>query len=395
MKLKLHLHPISEIVCGLSIWLLATTLLGQPADINTKHSEHQPSTQDQEIRVTIEEARCRVPVENRTGQSLELVRVDGPETTVVAECRANTTLTVDAPLGIYCLQSPWDKSRQGRIQIPLPLLADGQVIPLQIDSAGETVAGEPKSLSLVIDERSWTRSAAGFCWVPPGPAVIGDRLGIGQPDERPVRVVELSGFWIGETEVTNAEYAQFLSEQSDVNAEWLDLESRKCRIKPEGDTYITTDPKLPVVTVTYAGAEAYADWLAKKLEVPCRLPTEFEWEKAARGPYSFVYDYGNVYLPPGANQESGRLLPVQQFGRRGFGTWDMTGNAFEWVAGRETPRYAGDSMTHLLRGGSFVLDGMYLRNSFRMRQSPATMTDDFGFRIVCESEHPPAEFRRR
>jgi hypothetical protein len=88
----------------------------------------------------------------------------------------------------------------------------------------------------------------------------------------------------------------------------------------------------------------------------------------------------------------------------GFGVADLTGNAFEWVAdvydpaayagrdGRITPSpfirqatNATASPDHVLRGGSFVLDGMYLRNSFRMRQRPSVRTDDFGFRVVRES----------
>ena len=109
--------------------------------------------------------------------------------------------------------------------------------------------------------------------------------------------------------------------------------------------------------------------------------SETEWEKAARGPRSSVYAYGNVYQTSMANQESGVLKEVASYPANGFGLYDMTGNAFEWIADRNDP--SGDRIyDQSLRGGSFVLDGMYLRNSFRMRQSRSVRTDDIGFRVA-------------
>ena len=63
----------------------------------------------------------------------------------------------------------------------------------------------------------------------------------------------------------------------------------------------------------------------------------------------------------------------------------MTGNVFEWMSNKYDPKQQDNSMNQSLRGGSFVLDGMYLRNSFRMRQSPTVMTDDIGFRVLRET----------
>ena len=118
-----------------------------------------------------------------------------------------------------------------------------------------------------------------------------------------------------------------------------------------------------------------------------------------------VYSYGNIYRQAGANQESGRLLPVGSFAPNGFGLRDMTGNAFEWVADvydqrlhsrsdRDAPpaplEADGVPRHRALRGGSFVLDGMYLRNSFRMRHRPDVQADDFGFRVLCEAGKTPA-----
>ena len=190
---------------------------------------------------------------------------------------------------------------------------------------------------------------------------------------------------------------------------WLALESHKCRVRPgpESGQWMTDAPAMPVVTVTLAGALAYCEWLSARTGVTHRLPSEAEWEKAARGPRSLTYAYGNVYRRRGANQESGHLREVASFPANDFGLFDMTGNAFEWTADSydaeeyrhhqlRPPRPASrESDLQVLRGGSYVLDGMYLRNSFRMRQSPALMTDDFGFRVVREAPPAPAMARER
>lgn len=227
----------------------------------------------------------------------------------------------------------------------------------------------------------------GHAWIPGGPALIGDVLGVGAEDERPARIVEVSGFWMGRREVTNAEFAAFLSAQPDVDPRWIDLGSRKCRITgpaPGDGAYGTDATDLPVVMVSHFGAEAYCRWRTEVTGLHHRLPTETEWEKAARGPEGYTYAYGNVYTRALANQESGTLRPVASYAPNGYGLFDMTGNVFEWMGNEYAPERSGEPMNQALRGGSFVLDGMYLRNSFRMRQSRSVMTDDIGFRTACD-----------
>ena len=237
-------------------------------------------------------------------------------------------------------------------------------------------------------------------WIPAGPALVGDILGVGQEDERPARVLPVAGFWIATHETTNGDYAAFLNGAGEVQPDWLALDSRKCRITLGADGRYGTDaPDLPVVTVSYEGAVAYCRWRTLETGVLHRLATEIEWEKAARGPCTTTYDYGDIYRRAAANQESGILRPVGEFGVRGFGLSDMTGNAFEWVADAYArDRYqhppaadldpAGEAAYRALRGGSFVLDGMYLRNSMRMRLRPGVRADDVGFRVVAEPEDP-------
>ncbi len=350
---------------------------------------------DRPLTVTLDAPRVVVDVVNSTGQPLTLLRVRGDVTEKVIECGDRDRFQIDVPSGIYCLVSPVNRARNQVIRVPVPAWHDALVkdsaraAPMPRDRTDAQHEPDSKSnrpmFTIGVSDQSWLRSEAGFCWIPPGPALVGDRLGVGQPDERPLRLVELPGFWIGETEVTNAQYAEFLNAQTDIVSGWLDLDSRKCRIKLQNGRFEATAPDFPVVTVTFDGATAYCRWLSEKTGRNYRLPTEDEWEKAAGGPYTFIYSYGNTYHPQRANQESGQLMAVRKFGANGFGVYDMTGNAFEWVAGKVRSTDPSDPMTAVLRGGSFVLDGMYLRNSFRMRQNPATMTDDFGFRVARDA----------
>ena len=152
-----------------------------------------------------------------------------------------------------------------------------------------------------------------WAWIPAGPALIGDELGVGAEDERPVRTEYIPAFWLQKHEVTNQQYAEFLSAQEEFDPSWIDLESRQCRIQRSetAETVYTTDaPLLPVVMISLRGAEAYCQWLTAETGRVHRLPVEAEWEKAARGPKSSVFSYGNVYQQAAANQESGTIKKV-------------------------------------------------------------------------------------
>lgn len=172
-------------------------------------------------------------------------------------------------------------------------------------------------------------------------------------------------------------------------------------------TFTTDAPDLPVVKVSHTGALAYCAFLTRTTGVVHRLPTETEWEKAARGPGSRVYAYGDTCTTAAANQESGRLRAVGSFPPNGFGLFDMTGNAFEWTAdvyrrtaygpaaadARNDAVAAPDGL-RVLRGGSFVLDGIFVRNSMRMRLRPDVLADDVGFRVLREASDPDPERSR-
>lgn len=312
-----------------------------------------------------------VEIEDGTGTPRESRRLGGRVIELLLPVGSRYRLTAHAP------------GREFAVPVPIPARA---ILPPRVEvTVSPPPPGDPD-----------------FAFVPAGPALLGDVLGVGQPDERPARVAEVDAFWIGRREVTNREYAAFLDAHADsVDPDWIDLDSRKCRVRfDEVQGHHTTDrPDEPVVTVSHAGASAYCAWLSQTSGTVHRLPTAVEWEKAARGPDSSTYAYGDVYERSAANQESGRLASVGVSGpMTGFGTFDMTGNAFEWTADLYPQREGAQEEERLayreLRGGSFVLDGMYLRNSFRMKLRPGVHADDVGFRVLREHPRtPPAERR--
>ncbi|HEB54472.1 MAG TPA: hypothetical protein ENI87_14570 [bacterium] len=318
----------------------------------------------------------RVVVRNPTGAAVRLHRVVRDVFGEPRKLGADRVIELRLATGRYALSVGDERPR---FAVPLLPRELGYVPPTSLElTVQPTPPGPP-----------------GYCWIPPGPGLRGDDLGVGQEDERPVATPFVEGFWLATHETTNAQYVAFLNAigRDAVDAHWLDLDGAKCRVQwdEHAQRFATDAPELPVVTVSWAGAVAYCDWLTHTTGTPHRLPTETEWEKAARGPGSRVYAYGDTCRTDLANQESGRLRAVGQYPPNGFGLFDMTANAFEWCldayarrAYADNPAADGPRAHRVLRGGSFVLDGIFCRNSMRMRLRPDVRADDVGFRVLRE-----------
>ena len=167
---------------------------------------------------------------------------------------------------------------------------------------------------------------------------------------KPVHTVYLDAYYIDETEVTNEQYCRFLNSEKYREDEYrggymcLDIDSTFCLIEKDGNTYKPKSgyEKHPVIMVTWRGAAAYAQWAG------VRLPTEAQWEKAARGGLvGKKYPWGDSE-PDGSNANFAdkntdydmrdknvddgyeRTAPVGNYTPNGYGLFDMAGNVWEW-----------------------------------------------------------------
>jgi formylglycine-generating enzyme required for sulfatase activity len=221
-------------------------------------------------------------------------------------------------------------------------------------------------------------------------------------DERPQHTVILDAFWIDQTEVTNAMYASFLNQmgnQVESGATWLDHKALQVLIQQDGEEWkpVAGYANHPVAEVTWYGARAYCEWAGR------RLPTEAEWEKAARGKTGQLYPWGNEQPTCElANLDWACYLRVPTevgsypAGISPYGALDMGGNVWEWVADWYSEEYyatspafnpqgpeSGDSK--VIRGGSWHPHQYDVRAANRAKNRPTSSGRDVGFRCVLES----------
>lgn len=215
--------------------------------------------------------------------------------------------------------------------------------------------------------------------VPGGESIVG-----GGQSQRPLQREIVEGFLIGETEVTNSEYAEFVGETGYEAPSHWDKKNF-----PEGqDDY-------PVVFVSLDDAKKFCEWKSKKLGLEVRLPTRAEWELAAGGAKHFKYPWGNAWNDSTVSTEKKkRAFPVKSFvlNKSPFGAYDMVGNVWEWTGDElkvdqlvsklaKADHKPGDRM-HLVLGGSFNEDRDKLSNTFWSEIEARTRVNSVGFRYV-------------
>jgi iron(II)-dependent oxidoreductase len=228
---------------------------------------------------------------------------------------------------------------------------------------------------------------SGMVFVPAGEFTMGssgEQLhGMAEVDEFPQRRVWVDDFYIDVHEVTNAQYKVYLdSTKVEAPPRWID------------GNYGIGEDGLPVVSVTYQDAADYAAFVGK------RLPTEAEWEKAARGTDGRTYPWGESFDRTRANNGE-RLLPIMSYpaGVSPYGCYDMSGNAAEWVDARYSAYARGpdDALPHgvpdrkemfstdrrVYRGGSWNTFSKYLRCANRESTSPGKKWVYVGFRCAA------------
>lgn len=224
----------------------------------------------------------------------------------------------------------------------------------------------------------------------------------GNHDEKPVRKIETKGFWIDRHEVTCAQYQRFLEDVRKNGHKWCHPSEPPHKDHTPYHTYawalkfswIGGQPPRgmgdqPVVLVDWYDAQAYANWAGK------RLPTEDEWEIAARGSDGREYPWGNTFHTDRCNIGD-QPLDVGTFpdGASPWGALDMAGNVSEWTATAYEPRPADSSIFSgkfgqpIIRGGSWDDNSKTCRSASRdVRRSPFYRSTTVGFR--CVIDHDP------
>jgi formylglycine-generating enzyme required for sulfatase activity len=265
----------------------------------------------------------------------------------------------------------------------IPTSVDEETEESQVNSTAEPVlSAEISAGSIQIN----AIDGAELVYVPAGEFLMGNESG--DPDESPEHEVYLSAYWIYKYEVTNAQYR-------------LCIQAGECT----GDIENYPANNYPVSNAIWLHAENYCEWAGG------RVPTEAEWEKAARGDEGrYPYPWGdgiNCNLANFEKCEEG-VAQVGSYleGASPYGVLDMAGNVWEWVADYYNDRYYSKSPItnpmgpesgneRIIRGGSWVSDIQFLRVSNRVSQFPLSFVSsshdkrpNIGFRCVMDEADP-------
>ena len=250
---------------------------------------------------------------------------------------------------------------------------------------------------------------AEMVYVPAGNFIYGN--------EAPTRTVSLDAYWIDKYEVTNDLFQQFVTATGyktdaeklgwgwEYSTKWDQINGLTWRTPRGASSTITDKLKHPVTLVSWNDATAYCTWTDK------RLPTEAQWEKAARGLDGRSYPWGNTWegtklnfcdtncgypwKDASANDGQAESAPVGSYaaGASPFGALDMMGNAWEWVADWFSPDYAktaaatsptgpASGTSKVIRGGAFSIDSQYTRTTGRVGFPQDWRERSVGFRCA-------------
>lgn len=253
--------------------------------------------------------------------------------------------------------------------------------PVPTDTPAPTREGQPTAIPTATEV---PRPSVEMIEIPAGPFIMGDDDS--DPKEAPAHTVELATFFVDRFEATNADFAMFVA------ATGYETEAERRGDKKTWLTFYTPGKdNHPVVKVTFSDAQAFCQWLGK------RLPSEEEWEKAARGTDERDFPWGDLWDNTRANVRLSGLrstVAVGSFsaGASPYGVEDMSGNVWEWTTSPylaypgstyQDPQYTTEA--YITRGGGWFEDEKQVRATGRNAAVPWTANDDLGFRCVADS----------
>jgi len=346
---------MAGVVVAFCCWMTGTFAAGS-APATPKDKKHQPTTQATETC-----ASCHLQINHPELPSLF--------TQDCASCHSDTD--DKKPTGEFMEMAVEPVADPKKAN-----LTEGMSVPLYY--AQTRIGAEPSEMALV----------------PAGPFTMGTNNRL--PDEGPEHVVDLKAFWIDKYEVTNLQYKKF-----------IDATRHKSPDHFENRTFPDGKADHPVTFVKWNDATDYCTWASK------RLPTDQEWEKAARGTDGRVFPWGAEFDMNKANtpmrwkhlDHEGDTTPVGAFaaGASPYGVFDMSGNVWEWTASWYLPYPGNDHPTEnygelykTLKGGSWwdcsfykcgISAPLYNRSFFL----PRTKNKSFGFRCAKDADNNKQE----
>ena len=241
-----------------------------------------------------------------------------------------------------------------------------------------TLAPAPKQPTAGSPGQTWRDPVTGmeFVWVPGGTFEMGCGSWAGEcsSDEKPVHSVRLSGFWLAKYEVTQGQWQKVMG---------------------NNPSHFKNGGNYPVEFVSWVAAKAFISTLNAKDFAKFRLPTEAEWEYAARNGGKPEKYSGGDHIDRvawyGSNYRSGSTQQVGTKAPNGLGLFDMSGNVWEWCedvygsypsSSQDNPIATGDEAGRVIRGGGWSNGPQNVRSTARRNVLPAEWNSDVGFRLV-------------
>lgn len=249
--------------------------------------------------------------------------------------------------------------------------------------------------------------------IPGGTFTMGSNTSDAESDETP-HTVTVGSFEMMQHEVTVAEFKAFIAAtgyQTDADKRTGDYGSRiwtgttwekkdnvnwTCDVK--GNPRPASEDNHPVIHVSWNDAVAYANWLSEQTGRTWRLPTEAEWEYAAKGGETYTYAGSNDINAVAWywDNASKTTHPVGQKKPNGYGLYDMTGNVWEWCSDwyssdyyksspNDNPKGPATGSYRIIRGGAWSNNAVYCRASARLNSGPSNRSHDIGFRLLSSS----------